>query len=197
ADNATASFQRAIDSCTAAGGGTVGVPPGDYTIGMIELKDNVTLDLDAGATLFLSPDNAQFPRGRRAMGFAEKARNIAVAGRGTLDGLAQYVFTEMRGVDPEIADEIAIARAAGIDMRRYYRTGVQTYMFILNGCRNVLLRDIQIVHSPLWNVRLNDCDRVHVHGVHIYSDLEKGVNSDGIDIVSSRNVTISDSVIET
>jgi hypothetical protein len=164
---------------------------------MIELKNNVTLELAAGATLLLSQDNAQFPRGRRAMVFAENARNIAVTGRGTLDGLAQYVFTDMRGVDPEIVDEIAIARAAGVDMRRYYRTGVQTYMFILNGCRDVLLRDISIVHSPLWNVRLNDCDRVHVHGVYIYSDLEKGVNADGIDIVSSRNVTISDSIIET
>jgi hypothetical protein len=196
-DNATQAFQAAIDACTAAGGGTVRVPPGAYTVGMIQLKDNVTLDLDGGATLFLSHDNAQFPRGRRAMVFAENARNIAVTGRGTLDGLAQYVFTEMRGVDPEIAEEIAIARAAGIDMRRYYRTGVQTYMFILNGCRDVLLRDISIVHSPLWNVRLNDCDRVRVHGVYIYSDLEKGVNADGIDIVSSRNVTISDSIIET
>ena len=197
ADNATQAFQNAIDACTSAGGGTVRVPPGDYPIGMIQLKDNVTLDLDAGATLVLSQDNNQFPRGRRAMVFADNARNIAVTGRGTLDGLARYVFTEMRGVDPEIADEIDIARAAGVDMRRYYRTGVQTYMFILNGCRNVLLRDITIVHSPLWNVRLNDCDRVHVHGVYIYSDLEKGVNADGIDIVSSRNVTISDSIIET
>ena len=70
-------------------------------------------------------------------------------------------------------------------------------MCILNNCRHVHLRDISIVHSPLWNVRLNDCDRVTVHGVYIYSDLEKGVNADGIDIVSSRNVTISDSIIET
>ncbi len=197
ADDATVAVQRAIDACTAAGGGTVRVPSGDYTVGMIELKDNVTLDLDAGATLFLSQDASHFPRGRRAMIFAENARNIAVTGRGTLDGLAQYVFAEMRGVDPEIADEIAIARAAGVDMRRYYRTGVQTYMFILTGCQHVLLRDISIVHSPLWNVRLNDCDRVQVRGVYIYSDLEKGVNADGIDIVSSRNVIISDSVIET
>jgi polygalacturonase len=197
ADNATRACQAAIDACTTAGGGTVHVPPGAYTIGMIQLKDNVTLDLDAGATLFLSQDNAEFPRGRRAMVFAENATNIGVTGRGTLDGLAQYVFTEMRGVDPEIAQEIDIARAAGVDMRRYYRTGVQTYMFILNNCRNVLLRDISVVHSPLWNVRLNDCDRVNVHGVYIYSDLEKGVNADGIDIVSSRNVMISDSVIET
>ena len=36
-----------------------------------------------------------------------------------------------------------------------------------------------------------------MHGVYIYSDLEKGVNADGIDIVSSRNVTISDSIVET
>jgi Glycosyl hydrolases family 28 len=195
--NATGACQAAIDACTRAGGGTVRVPPGDYTIGMIELKDNVTLHLDAGATLFLLQDNTQFPRGRRAMIFAENAANIGLTGRGTLDGLAQYEFVAMRGIDPEIAQEIEIARAAGVDMRRYYRVGVQTYMCILNGCRNVLLRDISIVHSPLWSVRLNDCDRVHVRGVHIYSDLEKGVNADGIDIVSSRNVTISDSIIET
>ncbi len=197
AQNATAACQAAIDACTAAGGGTVRVPPGEYTVGMLELKDNVTLYIDAGATLFLIQDTTLFPRGKRAMIFAENASNIGVIGRGTLDGLAQYEFVAMRGLDPEIASEIAIARAAGVDMRRYYRVGVQTYMFILNNCRNVLLRDISILHSPLWNVRLNDCDRVHVGGVYIYSDLEKGVNADGIDIVSSRNVTISDSIIIT
>jgi hypothetical protein len=197
ADAATAAFQAAIDACTKAGGGTVRVPPGEHSVGMIQLKDNVTLDVEAGATLFLLQDTAQFPRGKRAMVFAEDAVNIGITGRGTLDGLAQYELVAMRGVDPEIAGEIAIARAAGMDMRRYYRVGVQTYMVILNNCRNVLLRDISILHSPLWSVRLNDCDRVHVHGVRIYSDLEKGVNADGIDIVSSRNVTIADSIIET
>ena len=195
--NATGACQAAIDACTSAGGGTVRVPPGEYSVGMIQLKDNVTLHVEAGATLFLIQDTTQFPRGRRAMVFAENAANIGVTGRGTLDGLAQYEFVAMRGIDPEIAQEIEIARAAGVDMRRYYRVGVQTYMLILNNCRNVQLRDIAIVHSPLWNVRLNDCDRVHVRGVRIFSDLEKGVNADGIDIVSSRNITISDSIIET
>jgi hypothetical protein len=195
--NATAACQSAIDACTAAGGGIVHVPPGDYGVGMLQLKDNVTLHVEAGATLFLIQDNAQFPRGRRAMLFAENAVNVAITGRGTLDGLAQYEFVPMRDVDPEITREIEIARASGVDMRRYYRVGVQTYMCILNNCRHVQLRDISIVHSPLWTVRLNDCDRVTVDGVYIYSDLEKGVNADGIDIVSSRNVTISDSIIET
>jgi hypothetical protein len=82
-------------------------------------------------------------------------------------------------------------------MRRYYRTGMQTYMFILNNCTNILLSDISVINSPLWNIRLNDCDRVFIRGIYIYSDLEKGVNADGIDICCTSNVTISDSVIVT
>lgn len=196
--DATSACQAAIDACAAAGGGTVRVPPGEYSVATIVLKDDVTLHVEAGATLFLLQDPPpQFQQGRRAMIYAEHASNIAVTGRGTLDGLAQYEFVAMRGVDPEIAEEIAIARAAGVDMRRYYRVGVQAYMLILNDCRNVLLQDVTILNAPLWTVRLNDCDRVHVRGVRIFSDLEKGVNADGIDIVSSRNVTISDSIIET
>jgi hypothetical protein len=196
-DNSTAPVRAAVDACFAAGGGTVYVPPGEYTVGTIQLKDNITLNLEAGATLFLSQDANDFIQGSRTMIFAQDAKNIAVTGRGTLDGLAKYEFVEMRGIDPEIGTEIEIARKAGIDMRRYYRTGMQTYMFILNNCENILLSDISVINSPLWNIRLNDCNRVFIRGVYIYSDLEKGVNADGIDICCTSNVTISDCVIVT
>lgn len=196
-DNATSAFRNAIEACTLRGGGTINVPPGDYTVGTIELKDNITLHLEAGATLFLSQSKDDFRPGSRSMIFAENAKNIAVTGSGTLDGLAQYKFVEMEGVDVELIEEIEIARKVGIDMRRYYRTGMQTFMFVLNNCKNIQLRDISIINSPLWTVRLNDCDRVTIHGVYIYSDLEKGVNADGIDICSTSNVTISDSIIIT
>ena len=196
-DKATVAVKNAIEACTGAGGGVVLAPPGDYTVGTVQLKDNVTLHLEAGATFFLSQDSGDFIPNSRTMIFAEKANNIAVTGRGTLDGLAKYNFSEMTGVDVEIAEEIEIARKAGIDMRRYYRTGMQTYMFILNDCTNILLQDFTLINSPLWNIRLNDCNRVFVRGVYIYSDLEKGVNSDGIDVCSTSNVTISDSIIIT
>jgi len=195
-DNATRAIQAAIDACTAAGGGIVYVPPADYTTGAIQLKDNVNLYLEAGATLYLSQDKADFGN-RRAMIYSEGAKNIAVTGRGKLDGLAQYVWTDVRATDPEIVEEMEIARKAGVEMKRYYRTGMQTYMFILNDSVDVRLEGITVVNSPLWNVRLNNCDRVFIRGVYIYSDLEKGVNADGIDVVSSRNVLISDSVIVT
>lgn len=195
--NSTMAVRSAVDACFAAGGGIVFVPPGDYTVGTIRLKDNVTLHLEAGATFFLSQDANDFIQGSRTMIFAEGAKNIAVTGRGTLDGLAKYEFVEMRGIDPEISTEIEIARKAGVDMRRYYRTGMQTYMFILNNCTNILLSDFSVINSPLWNIRLNDCNRVFIRGIYIFSDLEKGVNSDGIDICCTSNVTISDCIIET
>jgi hypothetical protein len=198
-DNATKSFRNALEAAAAKGGGTVNVPPGEYTVGTIQLKDNVTLNIEAGATLFLSQLKEDYTDGSRTMIYAENAKNIAVTGRGTLDGLAQYDFAEMRGVDPEIVKEIELAKAAGIELRRYYRkaSALNAYMFIINDCTNFSLTDVTIINTPLWNVRLNDCNRVFVRGVYIYSDLEKGVNSDGIDIVSTSNVTISDSVIVT
>ena len=196
-DNATNAFRAALEACAARGGGIVNVAPGEYTVGTIQLKDNVTLNIDAGATLFLSQVKEDYIQGARTMIYAENAKNIAVTGRGTLDGLAQYEFTEMRGIDVDISKEIELARAAGMDMRRYYRkaSALNAFMFIINDSTNFLLSDVTIINSPLWTVRLNDCNRVFIRGIHIYSDLEKGVNADGIDICSTSNVTISDSVI--
>jgi hypothetical protein len=152
ADNATRAIRAAVEACFAAGGGVVYIPPGGYTTGTIELRNNVNLHLEAGATLFLSQNKEDFG-GQRTMIYAAGAKNIAVTGRGTLDGLAQYEWVEPRGADPEIAEETEIARRGGVEMRRYYRIGMQTYMFI--------------------------------------------VNSDGIDVVSSSNVVISDCIIVT
>jgi len=44
-------IQQAIDSCSQAGGGTVHVPNGQYVIGTIRLKANVTLHLAPEAVL--------------------------------------------------------------------------------------------------------------------------------------------------
>ena len=198
-DNGTKAFRDAIEACTAAGGGTVHVPAGEYTVGTVQLRDNVTLHLEAGATLFASQEKADYVEDSRALIFAENVKNIGVTGKGTIDGLARYDYDNVRGADPEIAKVQEIARQAGIEMKRYYRSreAMNIFLFVLNDCTNVQLRDISVINAPLWTVRLNDCDRVRVQGVYIYSDLEKGVNADGIDICSSKNVVISDSIITT
>jgi len=198
-DNATKAFRDAIAACSLQGGGVVTAPPGEYTVGTVQLLDNITLHIEAGATLFVSQNKADFIPDSRSLIFASGAKNISVTGKGTIDGLAQYDYLDMRGLDPEIKEEIEIARAAGMEIKRYYRKAeaMNVFLFVLNGCDNVQISDVKLINSPLWTVRLNDCNRVHIRGVYLYSDLEKGVNADGIDICSSSNVTISDSIIVT
>jgi hypothetical protein len=190
-------IQAAIDQCAAKGGGVAYVPPGQYTSGPLWLKDNVELRLEAGAVVSQSQNRDDWPSGVPALVNARGARNIAITGRGTFDGQAQYEYAEMRSLDVEIAAEIENARKAGVEIKRYYRTGVQKYLVVLQDSRDIRIEGVRLVNSPLWTVRLQDCDQVWIRGVYVYSDLEKGVNADGIDIVSTSNVSISDSTIIT
>ena len=190
--------QSAIDTCTAKAGGVVYLPPGRYISGPLWLKENVELRLEAGAVVVLSTNKADWPAGARALVNAKGAKRIAITGRGTFDGNARWEYAPARGQDPEIVEEQATAKRAGVEMKRYYRKGeVQKYLFVLQDCADVRLEGVTIQNAPLWNVRLQDCNRVWIRGIHLYSDLERGVNSDGIDIVSSSNVLISDSMIAT
>ena len=83
----TAAVQKTIDACHAEGGGIVRVPSGDFQIGTIWLRSNITLSLDHGASLLGSLDIAEYttkglsrPRegGPHCLIYAEDARNIVV-----------------------------------------------------------------------------------------------------------------------
>src|SRR6185312_6393222 len=193
----TQGIQAAIDACSAKGGGIADVPPGTYTTGPLWLKDNVELHLEMGAKILLSQNTADWPTGSIALINSRGAKNIAITGPGTIDGNAQYEYAPMRGIDEEIASEIENARKSGVEMKRYYRTGVQKFLVVLKDSRNVRIEGIRLVNSPLWTLRLQDCDQVWIRSAYISSSLEKGVNADGIDIVSTSNVLISDSIITT
>lgn len=71
-------IQSAIDICAAAGGGVVDLPAGRYVTGPLWLKENVELRLEAGATVVLSPNKADWPAGIRAMINAKGVKHIAV-----------------------------------------------------------------------------------------------------------------------
>jgi polygalacturonase len=90
---ATDAFRKAIAAAKAAGGGTIYVPPGKYTSGPIELFSNMTLEVDAGATIDFPVAPLPFTRGRY-LGIeallpmpligGHDVENVAVIGRGTL-----------------------------------------------------------------------------------------------------------------
>src|SRR5581483_9324787 len=59
----TAAVQSAIDTATQANGGVVFVPPGNFLIGTIELKSNVTLRLAPQGKLLGSDDISHYHAG--------------------------------------------------------------------------------------------------------------------------------------
>ncbi|MDX2024053.1 MAG: glycosyl hydrolase family 28 protein [Deltaproteobacteria bacterium] len=193
-----AGIQAAIDTCAKRGGGVAVVPPGLTISGPIWLKDNVELHLDYGAIVQMSRAPADWPKDVPALVNAKGVENVAVTGGGTFDGAATWAYEPVRRPDVEIAEEQKLAESAGVEMKRYYRTGeVQKYLFLLQDSHNIRFEQVTVKNAPYWNVRLQDCSDVKIHAVTVLSDLEKGINSDGIDIVSSSNVVISDSTVIT
>ena len=81
----TEAFQAAIDARGDAGGGRVVAPPGEYETGTLRLRDGVTLRLEAGATVFASPDEDDYeetevgPDGERPYLVAEGVETTAQA----------------------------------------------------------------------------------------------------------------------
>ncbi len=55
-------------------------------------------------------------------------------------------------------------------------------------CQDVLIEDILLTTEDYWMIHLGRCDNVRIHRVR---EIGSGMSTDGIDIVGSRNVTIS------
>ncbi|MER7336105.1 MULTISPECIES: glycoside hydrolase family 28 protein [unclassified Micromonospora] len=201
--NSTA-IQDTIDAAAAAGGGVVYVPPGTFLTGGLALKSNVTLHLEAGATLLGSPDLADYPAypgppadcdaNQRHLIYARGAENIAITGLGTIDGQGQ-AFWESRGRPPtppedEWRDVIAWnLKPVGENER-------PSPMVELVECRNVRVEGVTLRNSPGWTLRPIACDTVLIRGIVIRNPID-GPNTDGIDPTCSENVLIADCDIDT
>ena len=90
---ATDAFLKAIGAARAIGGGTIYVPPGKYTSGPIELFSNMTLEIDAGATVTFPATVLPFTKGRQQgietltpvpLIGGHDIENVTITGRGIL-----------------------------------------------------------------------------------------------------------------
>lgn len=97
--NNTLSINNAIKACSKDGGGKVVVPSGKYFTGPINLENNVNLYLEDGAEILFSTNPNDYPivhtsfEGTELMNYspliyAYKKYNVAVTGKGTLNGQA-------------------------------------------------------------------------------------------------------------
>ena len=178
----TAAFQKAIDTCSADGGGKLVIPAGKFVTGTIELKDNVTLHLDEGAEILGSTNAADYRNvdpfidGTGAeLGYALivalGAHHVGLEGQGAIDG---------RGLALK-------ATQAAYTIRPFLVRWVR--------CDGVDVEDVQLRNSGAWTMHFFQSQNASVSRVTIRS---LGLaNNDGIDIDSCDHVRIMDCDIDT
>lgn len=174
----TAAIDRAITAANAAGGGTVRFPSGTYrSPKSIHMKSNVTLQLDAGATIMgakgagydkpePNPNDKYQDYGHshfhNAMIWGDRLTDIGFVGSGTIDGGGALITGNP---DSGEADKIiSLTRCenltvSGIKLRRGGH-----FAMLINGCKNVV------------------SDRLTI---------DTASDRDGWNVISTTNVTIT------
>jgi hypothetical protein len=200
ADNARPAIQKAIDACAKAGGGTVYLPPGEYTSGTLHLRSHVRFYLAPGATLFAAEEDSAYDTDSLLVG--EDLENITIEGRGTINGQAQYDWRLNVIDDGYIRDNQKAAQAAGVPLMRSFPRGmgmrrIYPHMIKLLRSKDVRIAGISIVDSPGWTIYPYACERLRIDGIYIHTDQKLAVWADGIDPDGCKDVIIANSTIET
>lgn len=212
---ATAAIAAAIDACTKAGGGRVVVPAGEWLTAAILLKSGVNLHVSEGATLKFIFEPEKYPvvftrwEGVECMNYsafiyAFEQENIAVTGKGTLDGGANWDtwWGWNRKGDADKKQEIPRDKlnAMGeegvpVEKRVFGEGGFLRPNFIQPyRCKNILIEGVTIIGSPMWELNPVLSENITVRGVQIHTH---GPNNDGCDPESSRDILIEKCVFDT
>jgi alpha-L-rhamnosidase len=187
----TKAIQAAIDQLAARGGGTVVVPKGVFVSGALFFKPKVNLRLTEGAVLKCSTDLSNFPAQRtRIEGHfmdnftpafinAKYCDGFQLTGDGILDGAGMPIwelFWKNRGENKAFAN-------TGMPRAR---------LALIEDSKDIRIEGITFRDSQFWNCHLYNNDGVLVHNVHfeVPDDYKQAPSTDGIDIDSSRNVTV-------
>jgi len=174
----TTAIQNAINDCSTQGGGSVYFAGGTYLTGTLFLKDNVTLYIETGDTLrgtrdksdypFFTPERSCYRCGEcRGLIYAEKAKNVGIAGGGVLDGNDAGRKNPWGGVE-----------------------NVRPRLVRFVDCDSVSLKNVTLTRSAMWTVLFQGSTNVYADGVYVNSETGQR-NQDGFDIDDCKHVHIT------
>ena len=208
-------FARAIAAASEAGGGIVEVPAGIWLTGPIELKSNIELHICSGAIVIFDKNPEEYPvvqvdyEGqitKRCVSpiHAEYAQNIAITGKGILDGNGQlwrpvkrWKVTEREWQElKQQSSYVTEAKDGEIWMpsEDCDNGSYDTYrpvMVRLERCHMVLIEGVTFQNSPAWNIHTLFCSHLTVRNTVIRNPYY-AQNGDGLDVESCRKVHIHD-----
>lgn len=212
-------LHRAISDCHRAGGGMVLIPEGEYYTKAIHLLSNVNLHLEEGAILKFSTVAADYApqvptrwEGIDCMGYsplvyAYRQENIAITGKGILDGQASWDnWWKLRARTS--AEDKAKGNFMGkeklhdyekngtsIADRLFFETDELRPQFIqFYQCNRILVEGVTLNNAPFWLLHPLMSKNIVVRDVVFDSH---GPNNDGCDPESCENVIIEDCIFNT
>jgi polygalacturonase len=204
-------FARTIAACTKAGGGRVIVPAGEFFCdGPIHLASNVNLHVSEGATIKFGAAVARYlPAvltrfegtllyGHSPRIYVRGATNVAITGRGVIDGNARETLALMK--DSKERGGSGTLRKMGAEgvpvEQRIFAEGkwLRPSMIQPFECTNVLVEGVTIRDSTFWVVHPVLCRNVTVRGLTVES---MNGNNDGCDPDSCSDVLIENCTFRT
>ena len=202
---------RAMEACSASGGGHVVVPGGEWFTGAIQFRSKCDLYLDEGAELVFSsnpddflPEQMTTFEGIECYNYcppvyAWRCDNIGISGSGTFRALTD-VWDQWQEPTLEHQKALQILDNWGTFGKTFFERNLSSKAFKLRPpfiqlyqCTSFVLQDFKIRKSPFWSVHLFGCQEGVVRKLDI-SALARG--NDGIDLEMSRRVVVEDCTFE-
>ncbi len=196
----TAAIQKAIDSVSDSGGGTVNVPGADgiygrrFIVTSLLMRDNVELHLEKGAVLWQSQLRRDYTY-EPAYGHddiipginwthnlhtanlpliqAANNRNIKITGHGAI-----------RMLDTGSEENVGMP---GYSVGCYRRIHCIPLGFFL--CKNVEVSGIEIIRSNNYHTSFNHCENVYLADLKLHR--VKCVSGDGLGVCGAKNVFVN------
>lgn len=200
-------FRKAMAESSKAGGLHIVVPAGTYYIkGPIHFVSNTCMELQEGATLKFDPApecylptvktswEGTFINNLSPFIYGYGLHDVAIVGKGTIDGNAASTFATWRK-DQRPARDLSRRmnhEEVSVDKRVFgINDKLRPQLIQFFNCENITLSGFFITNSPFWCVHLLKSENIVCRGLRYDAKL---VNNDGIDPECSRNILIEDVV---
>src|SRR6266536_1567295 len=209
----TAAINKAIATAASNGGGTVRFPAGTYLSVSIRLQSNISLYIDQGATIVAAetskgvgydpPEPNQWDayqdfghsHWHNSLIWGENLENISIVGPGRIWGKG-LVRSGSQSRTKEQNDALGNApsdpRGGSFgypNPRDAVEPGWGNKSISLKLCRNVIIRDISILHGGHFAILATGVDNLTIDNIKI------DTNRDGIDVDACKNVRISNCTV--
>lgn len=226
--NSLPAMKKAISACHEAGGGRVVVPAGQYFMeGPIHFKSNVHIYLEEGSRIFFTNNHEKYLPAVKVrwegticynfspLIYAYQVENIAITGKGEIDGAAKEWSKEWRKKQKPEKD---VLRKMGNDTipveQRVFANGfldlngdgeddgfgdgelhyLRPSLVVFYECKNILLDGISYKNSPFWTIHPVFSKNITIRNLDVYGEV---LNDDGIDPDSCEDVLIEGCTVET